>query len=524
MVRGEKMTSEGIIARLLTSRGLTKPQEVESFFRPPNPQDLPTPFDSQPAIDLINKHVKLNHKIAVYGDYDVDGICATAILWETLYSAYKNVFPHIPHREAEGYGLSTSGINHCLAKEAKLIIAVDNGIVAHDQIAYCQKNGCDIIIIDHHESDGELPPANVILHSVSACATALTWFFCRQLPPPYSLHPNSLELAAIATVCDIVPLLGTNRSIVKYGLEQLQQTQRPGLLALFEKAHIRPAQVGTYEVGFIIGPRLNAMGRLEHAIDSLRLLCTTSSSRARELALILDSTNRQRQTETELSLNHALDKLATLEPQGVLLSADASYHQGIIGLIAAKIVEKYWRPGLAVSIGETVSKGSGRSIPGFHLTNFLRQWPDLFMALGGHAMACGFTIATNRIDDLSRVLETAVIDPQLLVKKQRVDLDIPLSAVNLELCEKLNQLAPFGLGNPTPLFQSVGEISDVKPVGDRGKHLKFKVDHLEAIWFNSPPGFQSPTKAELIYSIEKDTWNGQEKLQLMVKEVKLAHE
>lgn len=507
------MDTKQIVAQLLQNRGLTTKKQVDEFFNPPHPKELLIPFDPQPATKLIQKHIKKQNKIAVYGDYDVDGICATAILWETVYSQYRQVFPHIPHREEEGYGLSIKGIDHCLSQGAKLIIAVDNGITAIEQTKYCVKNGCDLIIIDHHEPGKQLPKPNVLLHSTSACAAGLIWLFCRDYLGKSNLE--HLSLAAIATICDMVPLLETNRSIAKYGLEQLNQTTRPGLLSLFDEARIRLGSIGTYEVGFVIGPRLNAMGRLEHAIDSLRLLCTSSPVRAKELAQTLNTTNLQRQTETQISVTHALQQTPV---NNILMAASTSYHSGIIGLIAAKLVENYYRPSIAISIGEEVSKGSGRSITGFHLTNFLRAHEKLFINLGGHAMACGFTISTTKLDDLAKVLSQAQIEPQLLVKTQRIDLETPLSIVNYQLSTALEQFEPFGLGNPTPVFQSTGQISDIKPVGKEGKHLKFKANGLEAIWFNATSSLD-PKPYTLAYSVEKDTWNGQDKLQLIIKDV-----
>lgn len=516
MATGQNMTSDDIIKRLLNIRGLTTTAKTNEFFNPIYPDQIKSPFDSQPAIKLINKHIKAKNKIAVYGDYDVDGICSTAILWETLYSNYKDVFPHIPHRESEGYGLTTAGIDHCLKQNAKLIIAVDNGIVAHEQVDYCKENSCDIIIIDHHEPEKKLPQADVILHSTSCCAAGLSWFFGRDYSQPNLEH---LSLAAIATICDLVPLLGVNRSFAKYGLEELNKTQRPGLLSLFELSRITPGQIGSYHVGFIIGPRLNAMGRLEHAIDSLRLLCTPNVTRARELAQTLNLTNQRRQTETNMSITHAIDKLADDDLKGVLLSADSSYHQGVIGLIASKMVENYHRPSIAISIGEEVSKGSGRSVTGFHLTNFLRKHKDLFIDLGGHSMACGFSIPTDKIDDLSKVLSQADIDPQLLVKEQRVDMDIPLTAVTMELFSELERFQPFGLGNPTPVFSSEAQVTETRTVGKEGKHLKFKAGGLDAIWFNAANPPTASQSAKLAYSVGIDRWNGQENIQLLVKAV-----
>src|SRR3989344_2919949 len=365
------MTEPQIIQKILENRGLKTKKQIDQFFHPTHPTDLPSPFDSTKAVKLINAHIKKGHKIFIYGDYDVDGIFATAILWETLYSQYKNVFPHIPHRRSEGYGLSTAGIDHCLQQGAKLIITVDNGIVANDQVKYCRDHDCDIIIIDHHEVGDSLPDANVILHSTSTCATGLTWFFCRDFV--LSCHPDQakraegsldfarddkLSLVALATICDIVPLLGINRSFVKYGLEELNHTTRPGLLALFDEASLSasPPALSAYQVGFVIGPRLNAMGRLEHALDSLRLLCTKDPGKAHQLAAHLGEVNRARQELTEASVSHAFDQMKNDQMPNLIVASDQSYDEGIVGLIAAKLAEKYHRPAIAISIGETSSK------------------------------------------------------------------------------------------------------------------------------------------------------------------------
>lgn len=508
-----------IIKTLLASRGLKTKKAIEGFFRPTHPKDIPSPFDSKPAIRLIKAHIKKGHKIAIYGDYDVDGICSTAILWETLYGDYKNVFPHIPHRESEGYGLSFTGIDHCLSQGASLIIAVDNGIVANEQIDYCRQKKCDIIVIDHHEANGQLPNANYILHATSSCATALSWFFCRD----YLKTHNSelLSLVAVATICDIVPLLDANRSFAKFGLEELNKTQRPGLLALFQQSGLysNDSQLSTlnsYHVGFIIGPRINAMGRLEHAIDSLRLLCTHDLNRAKELAIMLGEANRSRQELTRTSVDHALGQTINNQLTGIMLAADTSYHPGVVGLIAAKMVEKYSRPSLAVSIGDQVSRGSGRSVAGFDLTQFLRKHTKLFGKLGGHAMACGFTLPTTNLPKLAKVLSEAKIDEKLLIKTQRIDAEIPLELVNWDLWFAIQKFQPFGLNNPIPIFKS-SKITpkNIKKVGSLGKHIKFTVDNLDCIWFNAQD--ISKNTGDIVYSIEENVYNGNTNLQLVVK-------
>jgi len=504
------MTVADILQKLISVRNID--------INPASPVDITSPFDSSLAVELLEKHIAAGSKIAVYGDYDVDGICATAIVWETIYGTYKNVFPHIPHRESEGYGLSTKGIDHCISEGAKLIIAVDNGIVAFDQIDYCKSSGVDIIIIDHHEPAEKIPAANVILHSTESCAAGLSWFFCRDLRKANLEH---LSLAAIATICDMVPLTGINRSMAKFGLQELNHTARPGIRELLKIAGVADKKISTYEVGFMIGPRLNSMGRLEHAIDSLRLLCTRDSTKAADLATLLNDTNKLRQTETDGSILHATNQVTNNQVTGILLVADASYHPGVIGLIAAKLMEAFNHPAIAVSIGEEVSKGSGRSLPGFNITEFLRGNQKLFTNLGGHAGACGFTIKTSQLVKLVELVQSVQINPNLLIKKRRVDLEIPLELATLDLWLALQELEPFGLGNPTPIFQSSAKIAGSHWVGQTKKHLAVKFDNgLEGIWFNALSTYNlEPKTCVVTYCLDRDTWNGREKLKLVVKSI-----
>lgn len=539
------MDSHALISILLKNRGLTSPSDIEEFFHPTDPLKIPlskvglSSGQVEQAIQLIKHHLKAGNRIAVFGDYDVDGICSTAILWETLHKISSNVFPHIPHRREEGYGLSQKGIDHCLKENAKLIITVDNGIVAHDQISYIKKQGADVIIIDHHEPGDTLPQADGVIHSTATCAAGLTWFFCRELVNSNKNSPlfdkergwgevvkklnEQLSLVSLAVVCDIIPLVGLNRSLVKFGLEQLRTTRRPGLLALLELAKINPSVLDTYHLGFVIGPRINAMGRLEHALDSLRLICTTDSKRAADLAQVLDETNRTRQLLTENSTTHAVNQIITkynTQLPKLLIVSDVSYDQGIIGLIAAKLVEKFYRPAIAINIGETDSKASARSVSGFHITEHLRISSDLFQSLGGHAMAAGFTVPTK---DLS-VLQTQLIDSaekllpsDLLTRTHKFDTEIPLSVLDFDLYAKLQEFAPFGLGNREPSFFTPNvPVTSPRRLGATLKHLRFKADSFNAIWFNAPPGFTSPS-ADLIYRLDLDTYREPHALQLVIQ-------
>ena len=520
------MTEAEIIQKLLKNRGLTSKKAIADFFHPPHPQSFPSPFSSTPAIKLIKRHINQGHKIMVYGDYDVDGLCSTAILWETLHRDYPNVLPHIPHRQSEGYGLSIAGIDHCLAQGAKLIITVDNGITAVDQVDYCHKHECDILIIDHHEKGPRLPDTQFILHDSSTCAAGLTWFFCRDYLTieHLTLNIEHLSLVALATICDMVPLLGINRSFVKFGLEELNQTKRSGLIALFKEVDL--SVINPYHIGYIIGPRLNAAGRLEHAIDSLRLLCTRDATKAHQLAAHLGEINHSRQQLTENSVAHALSHISL---SSLIVSAHESYDEGVIGLVAAKLVEKYYHPAIAISIGEKTSKGSARSIPGFHITDHLRTAEKFLINVGGHSMAAGFTLETARLQEFISAISSPEINVDLLTKKQRIDCEIPLSMIHDSFFTKLKSFEPYGLGNPTPVFISKDvQVSEIRRLGKNNQHLKMKIKNqelgngLDAIWFNPPLDIKHLTLniVDLIYQIDENTWNGQTKLQLVVKDIK----
>jgi single-stranded-DNA-specific exonuclease len=552
------MTVDELIQTLLKSRGLDSPELVDGFFHPPDPLDIPlsdvglSDKYMSAAVSLVNSYLVSGQPVAVYGDYDVDGITSTAIVWETLYSFSKAVFPHIPHRRDEGYGLSVKGIDHCLEQGAKLIICVDNGIVALNEVAYCKQHGCDIIIIDHHQPGKELPQADSILHTTATSAAGIAWFFARELlqhPSPElrrglpagkagdggEVSKELLSLTAISVICDLVPLLGVNRSLVKFGLAELNQTARPGLLALFQEAGLLGESyessvskpIGTYEVGYIIGPRLNAMGRLEHALDSLRLICTTDPKRAGILAQKLGDTNKLRQDMTAKSSELALSSFSVDSLPPVLLVSDAGFDEGIIGLVASKLVEKYYRPAIAVSVGPEISKASARSIPGFHITDFLRQFSDILSSVGGHAMAAGFTVSTANLELLKdRLLKTGekVVDPALFVRNRRVDAEVPLDILGLDLYLRLQDFAPFGLGNPKPVFLTKNvSVYSPRRVGKEFKHLKFTAGSFAAIYFNAARGVEDNIKsADLVYSLESNTYAGRTSLQLVVRELEPA--
>lgn len=545
---------EEIGKTLLANRGVTYKKQVEEFLDPPEPETLsPKMVGIQKAhltkaITRIKKAIQRKESVVVYGDYDADGICSTAILWETLHALGAQALPFIPHREDHGYGLSVKGIKEILNKPKRytlnakpsLIITVDNGIVAHDAAAYANEQGIDIIICDHHEKSTKLPKAHAIVHTTKLAGSGVTWIFAKEIAKRLNaaipIH-NSLDLATIGTIADQVALVGPNRSIVKYGLNDLRRTKRVGIIELMKEAAIDPHEMRTYHINFVIAPRLNAMGRLEHAIDALRLVCTKNAIRARKLANTLSVVNRQRQQRTKEMLAVAkemyLSQESERETEKIIIIDHKDFHEGIIGLIAGKLAEEFYRPAIVFARGKKLSKASARSISGFNIIKALRQTEHLLVDAGGHPMAAGFTIETAKIETFkSRLYEIAerTLSPDVLEPKLTIDCEIELRDITWELYRQLERLEPFGIGNPQPRFALENcEVVDVRAVGDEGKHLKLTIKQSKSmangIAFNQ--GFlvsqlNPGTPISLAFTLDKNIWNNREELQLKIKDIKGA--
>ena len=527
---------QDIISSLLASRKLKTPAAIAEFLHPHPPQTI-TPkqlginkSQVDKIITRVHQAIAKKQPIVVYGDYDADGICATAVLWESLYQLTPHVLPFIPHRQKHGYGLSIKGIDEIIgslkpsALSLKpLIITVDNGIVAHKAVEYANKKGIDVIITDHHVPMKSLPPAFAIFHSTKLAGAGVAWVLSQLINPV-----ENLELATIGSVADMVPLLELNRSLVKFGLEKLASTNRAGLKALFEAANLDTVNntLGTYEINFVIAPRLNAMGRIGHALDSLRLLCTKSASKASDLAQIVSLTNDDRKQLTEDQLIHAKTIIGETTHQKILVVSDPSYHEGVIGLIAGKLVEAYWRPTIVVSTGENgTSKASARSIPGFNIIEALRAMSHHLVDVGGHPMAAGFTIETTKIAAFTKdlqILANKQITASLLEQSLDIDCEINLSEITWDLYHDLEKFAPFGIGNPRPVFATKNvQVVAAKGVGQEQKHLKLSVQQngttVSGIGFNLGHHMESlstGTHLDLAYTIDSNTYNGNTSLQL----------
>lgn len=519
--------SEDIIEQLLSNRGLRSRDDIDKFF---NPKLLDFEKDLEiPGIEKSFKRIEqaiINQElIVVFGDYDVDGIASCAILYKALTSLNAKVLPYIPHREKEGYGLSKQGLEFARDSGAILVITVDNGIVAFEQAEFAKQLGLDLIITDHHTPGDKKPISYSIVHSVKMCGAAVAWCLIRKFIKK-ELAEELLEFVGIATVADMMPLLGVNRSLVIEGLKELNKTKNLGLLSLFSESRIEKGNLKSYELGHIIAPRINAIGRLEHAIDALRLLCTKDAVKAKRLARLLQETNIKRQDLTAKAYDEAVLMAEKETEKKIHVLFSESWHPGIIGLIAARITEQYSKPSIAMAINGEMAKGSARSIKGVNITELLRSCKDFLVDVGGHSGAAGFSIATSKIKAFKIQVEKNILELEIESGKfLDIEAEVILSQLSKSLVKKLEDFEPFGLQNPSPLLATLNmKVSDIRTVGS-GKHLKFKAEGIDAIAFNMGElvsFLQNGQIVDLAFNLEINKFNGQENLQLKVKDIKLG--
>ena len=519
---------------LLSNRGIKDNEEKDLFLNPILPEEIKysdlgiDDREAEKCIKRIEKAKKNKEQVIVYGDYDADGICATGILWEALYSHGLKILPYIPKRFSEGYGINFKSVKKLKDgnPDLGLVITVDNGIVANDEIKKIVDSGIDVIVCDHHQKTKETPKVTGIFYSDKVCGSALAWL----LSYAVTKKTSGLELAAIGTIADQMPLLMANRSFAKYGIEKLRLTKRLGLLALFNESGIAPENIGTYEINYQIAPRINATGRLSHAIESLRLICTRDSKRAGELATLLGKTNIERQKIVDEVISHARMQVDKSKKIIVLYS---DYHEGVIGLAAGKLVEEYYRPSIVISKGEKISKASARSVSGFNIIEAIRAQKSNILEGGGHPMAAGFSLKSEKIEDFIAGLEKWVEDvltDEILSPKIRIDARISFNLVNEQTVNSLKIFSPIGMGNPGPIFETDGvEIVEARVVGSDKRHMKFTFkegkNYVEAIGFGLGYLNNSLHPGDLVnivYNIEENVWYGVKSVQIKLKDLKVA--
>jgi len=541
----EIKTTDDVIQILLQNRGLVGVREQQAFLHPKNPLELTTrdvAIDTaalKTVLKRIKKAIDAKESIVVYADYDADGITAGSIMWEALHTLGAQVMPYVPHRIDEGYGLSEKGIDNCITEfNPTLIITVDHGITAKSQVNYAKNLGVDVIVTDHHLLPKEIPDCTIV-HTTELCGAGVSWFIAKTLlleGEQIAEANDLLALAAIGTIADMVPLIAANRSIAKFGLVEIAKTKRIGIKALIHEAGLEEKMIATSDISHMIAPRLNAMGRLDHAIDALRLLCTKNPERAEMLATKLGVTNKERQQLTVDSTLHALTGLSKIEhikENKILVVSDSSYNPGIIGLVAGKLVEEYYRPSIVIAEGEFFSKASARSIVGFNIVEFIRGAGSLLVDVGGHPMAAGFTVETKNIAALKEFFESHIdglLDDALFVRSMSVDMELPYFLVTRSLVKALEDFAPYGLANYEPVFVTRELVVDqIRKIGAKQNHLKLKLKNsekrtIDAVAFGLgtmadtiPVG----TKVAVAYTIDENTWNGTTTVQLKVKDIQV---
>lgn len=481
-----------LLAALLLQRGHQDAESARAFLRP-ELEGLPDPLalaGMPEAVDTIVAAIRAGRTILVNGDYDVDGQCATAVLTRTLRQAGARVEPFVPHRMRDGYDFGPAGLARAREVDATLIITCDCGITAVDTVAAATAAGIEVVVTDHHLPGPVLPDARAVIDPQQAadrsgltmlCGTGVAFQLARALVEPLGLPAafpmHLLDLVALATVADVVPLTGPNRALVRHGLKLLGQTRWPGLQALLESSGLARAELRAGQVGFILAPRLNAIGRLGDAMEGVRLLLADEPSEAQALAQLLERTNADRQALDQRILEEALaqaEREASVEGHAALVLAGQGWHPGVVGIVASRVVERWGRPAILIGLEGETGRGSGRSISRFDLHRGLVQCGDLLEKFGGHRMAAGLTIRTDRVDAFRqrfRQVAAASLAPADLGPEQRVDLEIDLGGATDDLERLVRYLEPCGMGNPAPVFGVRGaRLGEWQTVGTN--HLK----------------------------------------------------
>ena len=544
-----------LLVQLLANRELIDPAEIENFLNPPDVSNYPDSMlmaGMKPAVERICCALKTGEKVVVYGDFDADGVTSTALLTTALRHFGANVEPYIPNRVREGYGLNSATVKEIAAKGTKLLITVDCGISGRAEVEDARAAGMDVIVTDHHHLPSDLPDAcaciNPKLHVPGCecfeelCGVGVAYQLVRALVktcgrPPGLRNKDLLGLVAIGTVADMVPLKGANRSLVYHGLKALPYNSLPGLHKLLSYAHFQIDNIDTERIGYVIGPRLNAAGRIDDASTAYRLLMTEDPWEAGQLAQKLEAQNRRRQALTTSIVEQAKERARGLDDNiKLILLSDREWPSGVIGLVAGRLVEEFGRPVLVLEEGDGESRGSARSTAHLNIVEALTEVKDLLVRFGGHAAAAGFTVKNDQVEALnSRLCELAGarLESHQLQPTYMADAEITMADVTDDTLDSISRLAPFGSGNPLPVFMARGvHAREAQTVGD-GSHLKL---HLT----DAPPTSGRPIEAiafgfgrlaelirrrpvvDLLFTIERREWRGEKHLQLRVKDIRIS--
>jgi single-stranded-DNA-specific exonuclease len=550
-----------LLAQCLVNRELSEPEKINGFLDP-RLKNLSDPFllpNMSDAVERLFRAREKNEPLVIFGDYDVDGVTSTALLFEVLTKLGWRVNFYLPHRMDEGYGLSRDGVENCLKKFAQdndavnktsLLLAVDCGSTANETIAWLKQTGIDVIVLDHHQVSNPAPDAvalvnpqlthqssHVTRHFTELCSAGLAFKLAhaivkrgRELNSPgameFDLKPL-LDLVALGTIADLVPLVGENRILVSAGLQWLNTTQRPGLIALKKVAQTQ-SPLGTYEVGFQLAPRLNAAGRLETAEESLHLLLAKTEAEALPIAQNLDMRNRERQKIERGICEEVIGAVRAkfnADKDFVIVEGQLLWHIGVVGIVASRVLQEFYRPTIIIGGENGEWRGSGRSIAGFDLAAALRECGDLLARHGGHAMAAGLSIDSKNLDAFrSRMNDLArrILKPEDLQQPLRLDAEVGLDEISLESLRELDRLKPGGQGNPGVQFfsRNLAHQRPLQRMGAEKQHVKMwvtdgAVTH-EAVWWNGGEKSLPVGKFDLAFAPQINQFNGSRTVQLKV--------
>ncbi|WP_052487218.1 single-stranded-DNA-specific exonuclease RecJ [Gordoniibacillus kamchatkensis] len=540
-----------LIARLLVQRGIGSP-EAATLFLQGGKDDFHDPYlldGMQPAVERIRKALDSGEKIRIYGDYDADGVSSTSLMVHLMKQLGANFDTYIPHRVREGYGLNDAAADHAKSSGVSLIVTVDTGISAVEQVAYIRTLGMDVIVTDHHEPPEILPDALAVINPKKpgcpypfkhlagvGVALKLAHALLGRLPE------ELLEIAAIGTVADLMPLTGENRLIVKLGLERMRATAYPGIAALLDVADIDRKEVSAGHIGFAIGPRINASGRLEAADAAVKLLTAGDAAEAQQLAGELDALNKERQRIVEEMTKEAMQMASEQHEQGrlAIVLAKEGWNVGVIGIVASRVTETFYRPTVILGIdAETgMAKGSARSISGFDLYEALTHCSEWLDHYGGHQGAAGMSLHQGRIAAFAAKLDELArcwLQPDDFVPVAKAELACSLSDVTVPLIEQLNKLAPFGMGNPMPrfLFKEL-RMEEQRLIGKDKQHLKLTVTQdgmeggaaVDAVGFGKGAllaAMSATARLDAIGEVSINEWNGRRKPQLILHDLRIPH-
>ncbi len=530
-----------LVAQLLYNRGITTPEQADVFFAADSRlvDDPGLLSDINKALPRLRQAVMSSEKIVVYGDFDSDGITATAIMVSGLSALGARVTPYIPHRLTEGHGLNTTALERLHKEGTDLVITVDCGVTAVAEVRRASRAGLDIIITDHHTPLDELPPAVAVIDpqrkdskypfkelAGAGVAYKLLQALYRSLGRDENELEKLLDLVALGTVADLMPLSGENRYFVKKGLEVLNERPRLGIRQIIEQSRLKEGCLTAESISWMLAPRLNAVGRLEHAMAGYDLLMTDSDDRAAELVSWLEEKNAERQKMTASFQAAAREQVLAGEVPPFIVFQDRECHAGIVGLVAGRLTDEFYRPSMAVRLGDHSCTGSCRSIPEFNIIEAISQCSDLTSHFGGHAQAAGFSLPTENLpvfeERLSQIAAEKLSGLDLRPTLE-IDAEVSLDDLSNGIYESIQRLAPFGRGNPSPTFLSRNLTAvDYHSVGNNGQHLRLKVGQGDSLWdciaFNMGEELRPvlPAGVDLVYNLEMDYWHGMATLRLNV--------